>query len=100
MGHCILSYFIKFLLLYNYYYVNVIINYFYSSYCSHSEVIGYIDGIESPRIVGNKQQYKFFKFHLNNGNGRKIQIVAWNDDIDQILPLIMPNHVNILNFSR
>jgi len=61
---------------------------------SYSEVIGYIDGIESPRIVGNKQQYKFFKFYLNNGNGRKIQIVAWNDDIDYILPLIMPNHVN------
>jgi len=44
--------------------------------------------------VGNKQQYEFFKFYLNNGNRRKIQIVAWNDDIDYILPLIMPNHVN------
>jgi len=43
---------------------------------SYSEVIGYIDRIESPRIVDNKQQYKFFKFYLNNGNGRKIQVVV------------------------
>jgi len=68
--------------------------------CYYSEVIGYIDGIESPRIVGNKQQYKFFKFYLNNGDGRKIQMVAWNDDIDYILPLIMPNYVNIHYISN
>jgi len=68
--------------------------------CYYSEVIGYIDGIESPRIVGNKLQYKFFKFYLNNGDGRKVQIVAWNDDIDHILPLIIPNHVNIHYISN
>lgn len=65
-------------------------------YYSYSEVIGYIDGIESPRIVGNKQQYKVFKFYLNNAKGKRLQVVAWNNDIDNILHHIMPNHVNIL----
>ncbi|XP_036143664.1 uncharacterized protein LOC118645886 [Monomorium pharaonis] len=59
------------------------------------EIIGYIDGIESPRIVGNNQQYKILKFFLNNSSGRRIQIVSWNDDIDRIIPYIIPNHVNI-----
>lgn len=50
-----------------------------------------MDGIESPRYVGTKQQYKFFKFYLNNGNGKRIQIVSWNDDIDYIQPHIIVN---------
>lgn len=63
-----------------------------------SEIIGYIDGIESPRIVGDKQQYKVFKFFLNNDNGRRVQILSWNDEIQRILPYVNPNHVNILVF--
>lgn len=59
-----------------------------------SEIIGYVDGIESPRYVGNKQQYKFFKFYMNNGKGKRIQVVAWNDDIDYIQHHIMVNHVS------
>jgi len=35
-----------------------------------SEIIGYVDGIESPRYIGTKQQYKFFKFYMNNGKGK------------------------------
>jgi len=65
----------------------------YLLYYSSSEIVGYVDGIESPRIVGNKQQYKAFKFYLNNGNGKKIQIVAWNNDMDNIIHHIIPNHV-------
>ncbi|XP_011858676.1 PREDICTED: uncharacterized protein LOC105556203 isoform X2 [Vollenhovia emeryi] len=57
------------------------------------EVIGYVDGIESPRIVGTNKQYKFFKFYLNNGNGRKIQVVAWNEVIDDIIHHILPNFI-------
>lgn len=56
---------------------------------SFSEIIGCIDGIESPRIVGNKQVYKVLKFYLNNGNGRRIQVVAWNDDIENIIKGIL-----------
>lgn len=61
----------------------------------YREIIGYVDGIESPRLVGNKQQYKFFKFYLNNGNGRRVQVVAWNDDIDLIEHHILSNYVSI-----
>lgn len=58
-----------------------------------SEIISYIDSIEAPRIVGNSQQYKFYKFFVNNGSGRKIQVVAWNDDVDRVEQLIRPNFV-------
>ncbi|XP_025265607.1 uncharacterized protein LOC112638324 [Camponotus floridanus] len=51
-------------------------------YDSTVEIVGYVDNIESPRCVGSQQQYKFFKFYLNNGKGKRVQIVAWNDDID------------------
>lgn len=64
-------------------------------YYSYSEIIGYIDGMESPRIVGNKQQYKVFKFFLNNGNGKRVQVIAWNEEIEKIIHHIVPNHVNI-----
>lgn len=37
-----------------------------------SEIMGYIDGIDAPRLVGDKQQYKFFKFYVNNGHGRRV----------------------------
>lgn len=59
-------------------------------------MIDYVDGIESPRYVGTNQQYKIFKFFLNNGNGRPIQILAWNDDIDNIEHKIKTNYVSFL----
>lgn len=65
-------------------------------YCSSiSEIIGYVDGIESPRLVGDDQQYKFYKFYLNNNKGKRVQVVAWNDDIQNVEHLIMSNHVSI-----
>ncbi|XP_026829641.1 uncharacterized protein LOC113562967 [Ooceraea biroi] len=57
------------------------------------EVIGFVDGIESPRIVGSNQQFKIFKFYLNNGSRRRIQIVAWNEEIETILPYVIPNKI-------
>lgn len=96
---CTFIFYQIFIVLDKYYYVNVIINCFYLLHCSHSEVISYVEGIESPRVVGNKQQFKFFKFYLNNGNGNIIQVVDWNDVIEKVLSLIIPNHVNIFNFS-
>lgn len=61
-------------------------------------MVGYVDSIESPRIVDNNQQYKFFKFYINNGNGRRVQVVCWNDDIENIIDHIMPNYVSICTF--
>ncbi|XP_071576854.1 uncharacterized protein [Temnothorax nylanderi] len=53
-------------------------------YDSTVEVVGYVDGIDAPRYVGDKSQYKVFKFYLNNGSGKRVQIVAWNDDVDVV----------------
>ncbi|XP_036144312.1 uncharacterized protein LOC118646119 [Monomorium pharaonis] len=66
-------------------------------YDSTIEVIGYVDGIEAPRYVGNKQQYKVFKFFLNNGNGKRIQVITWNDDIDRVEPHIKSNYIIYLD---
>lgn len=68
---------------------------FFTFWNSYSEIIGYIDGIESSHIVGNKQQYEILKFYLNNGNERRVQVITWNDDIDNIINHIRPNYVNI-----
>lgn len=64
-----------------------------------SEIIGYIDGIESSQFVGNNNQYKIFKFYINNGNGRRVQIIAWNDDIDNVEPLIKTNYVSAIIYK-
>jgi len=53
-----------------------------------------VDGIEAPRYVGDKSQYKVFKFYVNNGNGRRVQIIVWNDDIDSVEDNIKLNHVS------
>lgn len=50
--------------------------------------------IEAPRHVGNKLQYKFFKFYVNNGHGRRVQIVSWNNDIENVECHIKLNHVS------
>lgn len=73
--------------------INIItITYFFNDY---SEIIGFIDGIEAPRYVGENKQFKFFKFFVNNGCGKRIQIVAWNDEIDRIEHDIKLNFVSI-----
>lgn len=33
---------------------------------------------------------------MNNGNGRRIQIIAWNDDIDNIESVIQTNCVSVI----
>ncbi|XP_024871876.1 uncharacterized protein LOC112454612 [Temnothorax curvispinosus] len=62
-------------------------------YDSTIEIIGFVDGIEAPRYVGDKQQYKIFKFFLNNGNGKRIQIMTWNDEVDKVEPHIKLNYI-------
>jgi hypothetical protein len=74
-------------------YIYYILSHLYFYCLSYSEIIGYVDGIESPRLVGNNQQYKFLKFYLNNNKGRRVQM-AWNDDIKNVEHFIRSNHVN------
>ncbi|XP_071582010.1 uncharacterized protein [Temnothorax nylanderi] len=62
-------------------------------YDSTVEIVGYVDGIEAPRYVGNKSQYKVFKFFLNNGDGKRVQIIAWNDDIEKVEEYIKSNYI-------
>ncbi|XP_025997520.2 uncharacterized protein LOC113005834 [Solenopsis invicta] len=53
-------------------------------YDSTVEIIGYVDGIDAPRYVGDKRQYKVLKLFLNNGSGKRVQVITWNDKIDRI----------------
>ncbi|XP_024871168.1 uncharacterized protein LOC112454160 [Temnothorax curvispinosus] len=63
-------------------------------YDSTVEVVGYVDGIDAPRYVGDKSQYKIFKFYLNNGSGKRVQIVqTWNDDVDVVEQYIISNQI-------
>lgn len=57
-----------------------------------------MDGIEAPRFVGNNQQYKFFKFYLNNGKGKRIQVVAWNEFVKKVDLHIQSNNVSYIIF--
>ncbi|KAL6418578.1 hypothetical protein ACFW04_011996 [Cataglyphis niger] len=34
-----------------------------------------------------------FKFYINNGNGKRIQIIVWNDDIKNVKPNIKLNYI-------
>ncbi|CAL1674778.1 unnamed protein product [Lasius platythorax] len=62
-------------------------------YDSTVEVVGFVDGIEASKYVGEKQQYKVFKFYINNGQGRRVQVIAWNDDIEPVEPHVKLNHI-------
>jgi hypothetical protein len=55
------------------------------------------NSIESPKLVGDKQQYKFFKFYINNGMGKRVQVVAWNDNIDYVENEVSSNNVSFFN---
>ncbi|XP_024877221.1 uncharacterized protein LOC112458045 isoform X2 [Temnothorax curvispinosus] len=57
------------------------------------EIVSFVDGIEAPRYVGDKQQYKIFKFFLNNGNGKRVQVITWNDEVDKVEPHIKLNYI-------
>lgn len=61
----------------------------------YSEIIGYVDGIEVPRCVGENNQFKIFKFCINNGDGKRVQIVAWNEEIDRIEQNVKSNFVSV-----
>lgn len=57
------------------------------------KVIGFIDKMDPPRIVGDQQQYNVFQFSLNNDNGKRVQVISWNDEIKRVLPHVKLNHI-------
>jgi len=63
------------------------------------EIVGFIDEIEGPKIVGKTQQYRLLKFILNNNSRHRIQVVAWNAEIDRIKHHIQPNRVSCIHLS-
>lgn len=73
----------------------LLITFIFITFYIYSEIIGYIDGIEAPRVVRQNQKYNFFKFYLNNGKGKRVQIVAWNDDVKMKVQIHQSNNVNI-----
>lgn len=59
----------------------------------YREIIGFVDEIEGPKIVGKTQNYKLLKFILNNNQHHRVQIVAWNDEIERVEFHLKPNRV-------
>ncbi|XP_057339461.1 uncharacterized protein LOC130676966 [Microplitis mediator] len=60
------------------------------------ELIGYVDGIEAAKSVG--QNSEIFKFTLNNGDGMRMQIVAWNDEISRVAKeVVLDNIIHLEN---
>jgi len=56
--------------------------------------------MESPHVLGDKQ-YRFFKFFSSNGNGKRVQVIAWNGIIDRVEHHVKLNFVSIyFNFVR
>lgn len=64
-----------------------------------SEIVGFVDGVEASKNVGDNRQYKIFKFYISNGQGRRVQVIVWNDDIEHVEAHVKLNHVSILFFS-
>lgn len=52
-----------------------------------------MDEIDGPKRVGKTQQYTLLKFMLNNNSRHRVQIVAWNKEIDRIQFHLKPNRV-------
>ena len=60
-----------------------------------SEVVGYIENIDGPKLVGNQRKFKIFKFMLNNNAGKYVQCLVWGDDkIEAVRDKIQLNKVS------
>jgi len=53
-----------------------------------------VDEIDGPKIVGKTQQYRLLKFIINNNSRHRIQVVAWNNEIDRVGFHLKPNRVS------
>ncbi|XP_071642147.1 uncharacterized protein [Temnothorax longispinosus] len=57
------------------------------------EIVGFIDEIDGPKLVGKAQNYQLLKFILNNNSCHRIQVVVWNKEIERIKHHIKPNNI-------
>lgn len=58
------------------------------------EIVGFINEIEGPKIVGKTQHYQLLKFLVNNNSQHRVQVVVWNAEIDRIKHHVQPNRVS------
>ncbi|CAG5110907.1 Protein of unknown function, partial [Cotesia congregata] len=60
-----------------------------------SELVGYIDAIESVKQCNDS---KLLKFVINNGAGKRVQIKCWGDDIPRVqADIIMDRVIHLEN---
>lgn len=56
-------------------------------------MVGFVDEIEGPKIVGKAQRYTLLKFVLNNNSRHRIQCVTWNEQAERIKHHLQPNRL-------
>ncbi|XP_011860161.1 PREDICTED: uncharacterized protein LOC105557513, partial [Vollenhovia emeryi] len=57
------------------------------------EVVGFLDEIDGPKIVGKAKHYRLLKFILNNNSHHRIQVVVWNNEIERVQFHLKPNQI-------
>ncbi|XP_074106662.1 uncharacterized protein LOC141532286 [Cotesia typhae] len=54
------------------------------------ELVGFVDAVEAPTKFGNKN---LFKFVINSGDGLRVQVVSWNDQVQRTEREINLHHI-------
>lgn len=62
-----------------------------------SKILGYVNKIESPKLVKN-DTLLVFSFNLNNHYGQSCEVVVWNHVVKKIEPLINARNVIIKKY--
>ncbi|CAG5109389.1 Protein of unknown function [Cotesia congregata] len=57
---------------------------------SKFQLVGYVDAIEATAKYGQKTA---FKFVVNNGNGYRVQVYAWNDQVKRTEAVVKLDHI-------
>ena len=65
---------------------------------NYREFIGYVDSIGEEANWGNLDSNKRFKFTLNNGQGTRLSICAWNHEAPKVAGIVQFDQVNYICF--
>ena len=65
-------------------------------YVYFSEICGWVDVLESPKLVGPDQKCNMIKFVLNNNSEKRIQCLAWQGEVERVKNIIASDQVCIL----
>lgn len=57
------------------------------------EIVGFVDEIDGPKNVGKEEMYTLLKFLLNNNSRHRIQVVAWNEEVERVKHHLQPNRI-------